>query len=369
MNSRDRVLAAIRHKNPDRTPMDFGGCALSGATPQFLKKMRDILGYSLPPDRDEDGWWVDESIQKYLNVDLRLVPQEPPLAILKDLDGAEYQKRLAEKEKKQLETPPSTKIEKKLPPLASKTLEDFQAMKPDLALPPRYLDWVIQTAKDYRARGYATSIWVDWRGFFEGSCWQRGYDQIAMDLLVEQDLIRTWFDLRLVEKLHLIDVLVKPLAPYIDILCFGDDWGMQDRLFMSPDLFREMIKPYVQKQYDHVHAVAPDSFIFHHSCGSVTSIMPDIMEMGIDILNPIQPGAAGMTPENLKKLGNGRLCFHGGIDLQNLLPFGTPSEVTAEVKNRIATFGPSGGYICAAAHTLPDDVPPENILALYKAAK
>lgn len=365
MTSKERVIKAIRHEWPDRTPVDFGGTCMSQCYPEFLAKIRKILGYPLQADRDADGCWVDEAIQQYLGVDLRFVPFSPPLAVIKDLDPAGYATALTAKSKqKAMPKDIKTTAVRHDFPLAGKTYEEIKKIRPQLPEPPKYLDWMISVAKSYRAAGYATTYWVS-GGFFERGCYDRGYDQFAMDLLCEHDVVQALFDVWLEEKLHQMATTIKPLAPYIDIFCFGDDLGLQTGPFMSPDTFRETIKPYFLRHYGKVHEAVPESFIFHHSCGSVYKLLDDFIDIGIKVLNPIQPNAVDMEPEQLKAKGKGRLCFHGGIDLQHLLPFGKPEEVEAEVERRKRILGDGGGYICAPAHSLPEDVPVENILAMF----
>ena len=130
-------------------------------------------------------------------------------------------------------------------------------------------------------------------------------------------------------------------------------------------MFREQVKPYLAEFYGKVRAAAPNSYLFHHSCGSVYRLMDDLAETGVQILNPIQPNAFEMEPERIKEKAHGRLCLHGGIDLQDLLPFGKPAEVRAEAVRRMEIIGKGGGYVCAPAHGLPEDVPVDNILALF----
>ncbi|MFZ2654040.1 MAG: uroporphyrinogen decarboxylase family protein [Victivallales bacterium] len=363
--SRERVLNACSHRKTERVPVDFGGTCMSKCTSGFLDAMREILGFSLPPDRDEDGSWVDEKIQKYLGVDLRFVPYSPPLSVLKEIDHQAYQEALLSKarEKRHSEDIKTTSVSHNFP-LAEKSYEEIKTIKPKLSKPPRHMDWLIKTAKEYRSAGYATTYWVS-GGFFESGCYARGYDQFAMDLLCEQDIVRTLFDVWMEEKLHQVETTVKPLAPYIDIFCFGDDFGLQTGPFMSPEIFQELIAPYYKIHYGAVHAAAPESLLFHHSCGSVYKLLDEIIEMGVDILNPIQPNSYGMDPEGLRSKVGKRLAFHGGIDLQKLLPFGTPDEVRAETARRMKVLGEDGGYICAPAHSLPEDVPVENILAMF----
>ena len=365
MTSRERVLAASRHQTPDRTPMDFGGTCMSLCLPEFLNQMRQTLGYALPPDRDADGTWPDEAIQRYLGVDLRFVPYAPPLCVLRELDPEAYRRSLEQKaQRKAPAADIKTTAVRHNFPLAPLSLAEIRQLKPELRGPMPYLDWLIGVAKEYRRAGYATTYWVS-GGFFEQGCYGRGYDQFAMDLAADPDIARALFDLWMEEKRSIVEMVVKPLAPYIDWFCFGDDLGLQSGPFMSPDTFREIIKPYMAEYYRAVHAVAPDSFIFHHSCGSVYRLLDDLIDAGVQVLNPIQPNAFEMEPERLKEKAKGRLCLHGGIDLQELLPRGTPEAVRAEALRRMQIMGAGGGYVCAPAHSLPEDVPVANILALF----
>ncbi|MBN1558113.1 MAG: hypothetical protein JW951_08205 [Lentisphaerae bacterium] len=368
--SRNRVFQAIRHAGPDRTPVDFGGMIFSCCEQEFLDAMRDVFGFSRPDDRDAwNRWvWVDEQIMRELDVDLRWVPHEPPLVQIK----ARYPERAAEAEARQAALrrgkqgqTPNVRHEF---PYADLTLDDIREIQPECPPPNPYLDWMIDTAQAYRADGYPTTAFA-YGGFFETACWKRGYDRIAMDLALEPDLVRALFDIWLEEKRHVTEDYIKPLAPYIDIFVFGDDLGMQSGPFMSPEMFRDLIKPYMAEAYSAVHAAAPDSFIMHHSCGSIYALLDDLIDIGIDVMNPTQPNAKDMTPEKLKARGGGRMAFHGGMDLQDLLPYGTPEEVRAEAERRMRVLGAGGGYLCAPAHTLPDDVPVENIIAMCSAAR
>ncbi|HEY3377772.1 MAG TPA: uroporphyrinogen decarboxylase family protein [Armatimonadota bacterium] len=365
MTPRARVRAAITYSNPDRTPMDFGGTAMSVCKEEFLVKLREVFGFALPANRDADGTWVDEAIQRELGVDLRFVPWGPPLSILRDLDPAAYAVETAKRATRKVDASIKNPAVRHDFPLVDYSYEQIKALRPQpITSPPAHLDWLIDTAKSYRAGGYATTYWVS-GGFFEAGCNARGYEQFAIDLLTEPELVQALFDLWLPEKLAQVELLVKPLAPYIDLFCFGDDLGLQTGPFLAPTLFRELVKPYYDEHYGQVHAAAPDSFIFHHSCGSIYRLLDDIIAMGVNVLNPIQPNAMEMEAERLREKVQGRLCLHGGIDLQDLLPFGTPDEVRAEATRRKAILGDGGGYICAAAHSLPEDVPVENILALF----
>jgi uroporphyrinogen decarboxylase len=161
--------------------------------------------------------------------------------------------------------------------------------------------------------------------------------------------------------------VVRPLAPYVDIFCFGDDLAMQTGPFMAPKTFRSLVKPYLQQMYRRVKELAPNSFVFHHSCGSVYKLLDELIDAGVNVMNPTQVSAALMEPWRIKEKGAGRLCFHGGIDLQEVLPRYTPAAVKREVEKVMRVLGRGGGYLCAPCHSLPEDVPVENILAMCSA--
>jgi len=378
MTSRERVLAAIESavgggapkKNQlsdiDRVPMDFGGTLMSVCLPEFLEDMRDTLGYKLQEDHDADGSWVDEGIQRYLDVDLRYVPGNVPQAVLKEIDHDEYLRR--EQTRKYIRMADRSIVTHSVRtefPLRGLSYDDIFATyreKTPQAPPDKHMDWIIGVAKKYREDGYATTFWAS-SGVFEVGCWYRGYDDICMDMLLDKDVARLIFERVMEARLAWLDIIVPPLAEYIDIFCFGDDLALQTGPFMSPDLFREMVMPYLAPMYGRVKKYAPDSHVFHHSCGSIYKLIPLLSEIGVSVLNPTQISAADMAPEKLK--GYGGVCYHGGLDLQDVLPHYKPGDVRKEAERVMGILAP--GYICAPCHSLPEDVPVENILAMFSA--
>ncbi|MCL5072030.1 MAG: hypothetical protein M1308_14230, partial [Actinobacteria bacterium] len=159
---------------------------------------------------------------------------------------------------------------------------------------------------------------------------------------------------------------LKAVDGKVDILAVGDDYGMQDRTIMSPEIWRKQIKPRYQKMIKNIKSKYQDLKWFHHTCGSVFPIIGDMIEIGVDILNPIQPTALDMQPEKLKKTFGNNIIFHGGIDIQKLLPFGKPDEIRNEVKRVINILSENGGYIAAPSHNIQALTPVENIIALYE---
>jgi uroporphyrinogen decarboxylase len=152
----------------------------------------------------------------------------------------------------------------------------------------------------------------------------------------------------------------------IDLYLLISDLGSQHGPLISPAMFRRFVAPYVQEMCDCIHGLGGKALF--HSCGQVRPFIPDLIALGVDVLDPIQPIGDQMSPARLKADFGDRLCFHGGIDMQRLLPQGTTAEVRAEVRRYCETLGRSGGYILAPAHLFQPDVPPENILAVYNAA-
>jgi uroporphyrinogen decarboxylase len=148
---------------------------------------------------------------------------------------------------------------------------------------------------------------------------------------------------------------------------FTDDIGGQSSLMISPATFRSLLKPRLAALIAHIKGLADVKFMYHTD-GSVAPVIEDIIEMGVDILNPIQTSAMNMDTAALKDRYRGRLCFHGAIDVQQVLPFASPEEVRYEVARRLHDLAPGGGYILAPCHNIGSDVPPENVEAMYAAA-
>jgi len=153
----------------------------------------------------------------------------------------------------------------------------------------------------------------------------------------------------------------------IDIFMLGDDMGTQEGLLVSPKSFRQLIRPYLT---EHVRLAKRYGLrVMLHSCGAVRELIPDFIEMGVDILNPVQVRARGMRTAELKQEFGDVLSFHGSVDVQQTLPAGKPENVRAEVRERIETLGRRGGFILCSTHNIQGDTPLENILAMYDEAR
>jgi uroporphyrinogen decarboxylase len=203
-------------------------------------------------------------------------------------------------------------------------------------------------------------------GVLELGCWMCGFDDFLYRLAGEPEFVRRFFEIILGYQKRVDEIYYGAVGRYLHFTTSGDDFGTQKAPFMSPAMFSEAVAPFLAERIRHIRTFTDASF-FHHSCGAIRPLVPALIEAGVEILNPIQPGAAEMEPERLKAEFGGRLAFYGGVDTQELLPRATPEGVRAEVRRLIGILGRSGGYVLAPAHTFQEDVPVENIIALYQA--
>jgi uroporphyrinogen decarboxylase len=186
-------------------------------------------------------------------------------------------------------------------------------------------------------------------------------------LAADRDFAEEMMDRILAVEIDIVSTFLHAIGPYIDIIAFKDDIAMQSGPVISPQMFREMIKPRMKKLIEAIRGKTQAKLWFH-SCGSVYYAVPDLIELGVEILNPVQVQAVAMDTARLKRKFGKNLTFWGGIDTQQVLPFGTAEDVKAEVRRRISDLAPGGGYILASVHNIEADVPGENIWAMYQAA-
>jgi uroporphyrinogen decarboxylase len=205
-------------------------------------------------------------------------------------------------------------------------------------------------------------------GVFELGCWLCGFEDVLTRLMLEPEFVHKLFGKILEYQKKVIDVYYGAIGPYIHFTSSGDDFATQANLFMSPGNFRQLIKPYLKECIAHTKRYTLAQFL-HHSCGNVFDIIPDLIDAGVEILNPIQPVTDQMSPQSLKEHFGSRIVLHGGIDTQQLLPFGTQQSIEEGVHAAIEVFGKDGGYIFAAAHNIQQDVPPENVVHMFRAAR
>lgn len=246
-------------------------------------------------------------------------------------------------------------------PLKEPSLYGYDFPKPEDFFNPEWRDQSIRTCQD--RSDYFLLGHLGW-GLFERAWNLRGFENVLMDFIAEEAFIEEVLD-RLTE-LYLAFVEYTAVLP-IDGILFGDDWGDQRGVIIGPDRWRKFLKPRWAKIYDAVHSHG--MFVMTHSCGSVRSIIPDLIDMGLDVLESVQPEAAGMYPYELKKEFGRDLTFWGCLGSQSTLPFGSPEDVRNEVKRLCAEMGTDGGYILAPAKPFQPETPLENVLAFIDAVQ
>ena len=199
-------------------------------------------------------------------------------------------------------------------------------------------------------------------GIFEHTWRIRGYENALMDSIVEVDFYE-----ELVGRLSEIYLnFVRYFSDVkVDAIMFGDDWGEQRGVVLGKERWKRIIKPAWSKVYDEVHR--QNKRVISHSCGSVADIFPDLIEMGLDMLESVQPEAADMNPYQLKKKYGDKICFYGALGSQSIIPFGTPSEIKAEIKHLKTEMASNGGYILSPAKELQPETPTENAVAIFEA--
>jgi uroporphyrinogen decarboxylase len=245
------------------------------------------------------------------------------------------------------------------PPLSSPSLDGYEFPSPESFFRPDWKAAALDSCEANRASFLVGHL--GW-GLFERSWGLRGFENILMDMVTEPEFVEEVLD-RLTE-LYLAFVEYTVDLP-VDGILFGDDWGDQRGVIIGARRWRKLLKPRWAKIYEAVHRAG--KIVMHHSCGSVAEIMPDIIEIGMDVLESVQPEAAGMDPYELKRKWGDKITFWGCLGSQSTLPFSTPAGIRAEVERLCTEMGRGGGYLLAPAKGLQPETPTENAVAAIEA--
>ncbi|HOY63392.1 MAG TPA: uroporphyrinogen decarboxylase family protein [bacterium] len=366
MKSRERVLAAINHQPTDRVPLDLGG-NVSTFTAEAYRKMLDFLNFKDSAIAATDFFTVidiDERVLERFHIDIRRVWLNPPDDYRQEPDshGMWHDEWGI---KRTVSAGYSEIVENPLRNASVSDLDRFPFPNPDD--PGRFRGLKERVEYLYNETEYAISAVYPFGGILELACWLRGMDAFMMDMAARSDFAFALLDKITGVMLRLYSQFLDIAGPYAQIFETADDYGMQTGPLISPAMYGNILAPYQRMIIEIIHAKS-DAKIFHHSCGSIIPLVPELISTGVDILNPIQPLAKNMEPENLKEKFGEQIVFHGGICVQELLPNGSPEEVRAETLRRIEILGRGGGYILAPAHNIQSDVPPLNVASMFDAA-
>ncbi len=377
MTSRERVQAVLNHEIPDRVPIILGVSNATGIKMKPYQGIKTLCGIDAP-----DGYiydWpelgsarIDEKTMLRLGSDVRGVLDRFPKAVSdRNKNRKPHSPCLDDWGMGQIEIEPGVWFPG-YHPLAEATtikeLDDYQGW-PVMDDPYRVAHVKDEAQKLAQENRYAIMA-TPWLMFpLERAFGLQGMDKFLMNLAMIPDFAEAMLKKNLeLCKQHMGNFL-KAIGENIDLIKIGDDLGSQDRLMISPRMYRQMLKPLhadlIQFIKEHTKAK-----VFFHTDGDVFDLIEDFIEIGVDVLNPIQTSAGKMSDlEGLKHRYGSRLVFCGAIDTQHILPKGTPEEVRGEVHRVIDILGDGGGYMVASVHTVMNEVPPENILAMVDAVE
>lgn len=367
MNRRERFHRITSHQEADRVPVDMGSHVAS----IHRNSYRKLLAYLNDPTISTDEHVLDRMVQNVVpderilqryNIDFRWIA--PNWLDVKDVADDKYVDMWGIEWQYMLDA-----YSVSASPLTSAQTVD-ELLNHDWPDPddPRLYEGQVERAKYlYENTDYILVADAIKGGILTKSLQIRGYEQMFADLANNLPMAEALMDKLLDLYKRFYGNWLRQVGPYVEMVYYTDDIGGQQQMMISPDTFRALIKPRIAQLIDHIKSVADVKFMYHTD-GTVTPVIEDIIEMGVDVLNPIQTSALGMDTSVMKELYRGRLCFHGAIDVQQLLPFESPEAVRYDVARRIYDLGRGGGYILAPCHNLGSDVPPENIEAMYQAA-
>jgi len=363
MNSRQRVKCALNHKPCDKMPLDFGGTVVTSVDGKLHQKLLNEFGLEAPAeiiDYTMGTAGVSPELYRRFHTDvvrvgMNVIPPEISEGCFTNGFGIKFK-----------HAAPHEYFDVYSNPLAGAS--DLKNMKlPDPDDERLYYGLHNRTKELYENTEYAIFADFGIPGFYETGQKLRGYENFACDLMLNEDLIADLFGRLLELQKKWFSNYLEQVGGYAVAVGYADDLGMQDRLQMSPEIYRAMIKPYHKEIFKFIHEKA-DIKIMLHSCGAIVPIIDDLIDAGVDILNPVQTRAAGMEPHALKKQFGDRVAFWGGMDEQYILPFGTKEEIDAEVKRLTEAMGKTG-YVFGPGHNIQADTPIENIIEMYQSAE
>lgn len=397
ISSRERILEAVDHKETDRVPIDLGGTDCSGIALGPYLKFCEHLGVNPAPiyivDISQQIVVVDDEVADKVGSDAKVIWHLPD----EWRDGHAYDgtpvKYPANFNPQTLPNGDKVILDKdgeavlKMPnggyfydickhPLKGvkeiSTLDEHKDAFRDMDRPSWYdmplekLGKYVQQVRKNNPRALV--------GCFSGHVFQagqflRGWSEFLLDIAGNKPMAQAVMERLVEEHIKAFDRYADTVYKHVDIIEVCDDIGMQNNTWISPESYRKLVKPYHELLFSHIKKKSGARLLLH-ACGSISSILPDLIEVGVDILNPVQYSANKMDLVMLKRDFGRDICFWGGgIDTQKILPFGTPEQVADEVKRNIDILAPGGGFVFATVHNITEGVPLENIVALYKTVR
>jgi uroporphyrinogen decarboxylase len=346
MKPRERVECALNHEMPDRCPMQIS------FTPEFANRLRADMAIHGTRVHNPHGGGNTYELERALGEDMLLT--SVGWANSYYLDNKPYEDEWGIGWGVQAyETPYGVGHYTEIvghPLAGDEAIGRYQP--PDPERPELYVD-AAQAVADFKEEYWIVGVTVT--TIFETAWALRGLEQLLLDMVMDPDLANQILEIPY--QYHLT-AAKKLVSLGVDMIWTGDDIGTQHAMMISPRMWRQFLKPRMANFFSELRQINPNLKIAYHSDGDITPVIPDLIEIGMDVLNPVQP--ASMDPAEIKANFGDKLCFWGSIDEQHTLPFGTPAEVEAEVLQRLRTIGHDGGLVLAPTHHVQLDTPLEN---------
>jgi uroporphyrinogen decarboxylase len=405
MTSRERILTALNHREPDRVPIDLGGYRSSGISAIAYPKLRAALGLEPRPiyvydpiqqlaivDDDvldwagadaielgrgfcrEEKWWADWTLPDG-------TPCKMPVWAVPERSGDEWIFRAPRGHMMARMPRDSQHFDQTWWPFfnAEEDLSRIEELYADhmwtgIASPPGpSVSNSAEFAEGARKLRETTDRAII--GLFGGNLLEMGQfyyrmDNFLMMLAGEPERVHRFLDALVEIHMRNLEKFLGAVGPYIDVINFGDDLGAQNRPQMSPRMYREFFKPRHAMMWRRAKQLAPSVKVMLHCCGAVRPLLADLIDAGLDVINPVQISCGGMDAEGLKRdFGRDLAFWGGGCDTQRILPSGKPNEVRDHVKSQLRIMAPGGGFIFQQVHNILGNVPARNIIAMYEAAR
>jgi uroporphyrinogen decarboxylase len=375
MTPRERIQRALAHKEADHIPLDLAGASNTGICSNVYRNLRRHLNLPERPEKLSNVMQqlalVDDDLLSLLGVDTRPLPPNASASWeLKIVEEGDYRSYIDEWQIKwRMPIKGGFYFDMVQNPLShAQTIQDIDKYRwPDPTDPARY-EGLLEKAKTlYQKSQSAIMLGEICGGVFDMTCLVLGYEHCMMSMAYNIKLVEAVMDKVTEFKCRWYQAVLPVVGDHIDIVLECDDiCGQQGPLF-SHKIYRDIVKPSQKKVFDTIGKYTKAARYFH-SCGNVYDYIPDFIEIGVQILNPIQVSARNMDTKVLKKkFGRDLVFWGGGCDTQEVLSRGTVQQVRDEVKRRINDLGPGGGYVFAQVHNIQNDVPAENLVAMWQA--
>jgi uroporphyrinogen decarboxylase len=373
MNSRERVITTLNHQEPDRIPFDLGGTTVTGIHIHAYQKLRDLLGL---PKRESSITYhdlqlvkIDEDLDEFLHVDCQKVTTNSWGFVRPDAYSSQGENFFTNEwglTWRWDQTGGSIFMLHDHPLKEAEAINDLSSFNwPDPVEESRFSDFRDKAKTAHEAGKIVILAYGICVGPNEMHAWLRGLPQYYKDLESNPEMTAYLMDKVLDIKIAHYEQAFKEAGEYIDIVMEADDFAYRDQQLLTPDLYRKWVKPRHKRLFDFIKSQVPVK-VFLHSDGPVAPMIDDLIDVGVDILNPVDKSVKGMDLHKLKQEHGDRIVFWGGGVDREVLFSGQPNDVRDDVKCNVELLAPGGGFVFSTIHNIWADTPPENIMAMWE---